>query len=387
MEKIVGIICEYNPFHKGHKLQIDKIRLEHPDATIVAIMSGNVVQRGELAMIDKYKRAEIALSSGVDLVLELPYPYSGSTAEIFAESGVEIAQRVGCTHLYFGTESLSISELEKTADVLLSIECQNEIKNVMRASNLGYIQARQSYLSSLGINLPSGSNDILALEYVKAIKAKKYNVNYSTIKRVGANYNDTEVSEFMSASAIRKHYYQAGEFLSIPENTLDIYKSVHSNQEVIDFKLYEDYLYRYCLLAERRVLDCAFDSCEEIGALIKEKALESIDGKDFFDGLSSKSYTTARTKRAILASIFGVSTFERTPSFSVLLGANKKGREVLSQVDEGFVVLTKLADAKKLTKEQREALEFTIKVDMLHSSLLKNGSKPKKAYDKKPIIR
>lgn len=387
MEKIVGIICEYNPFHKGHKLQIDKIRIEHPDATIIAIMSGNVVQRGELAMIDKYRRAEIALACGVDLVLELPYPYSGSTAEIFAEAGVEIAHRVGCNYLYFGTESLTISELEKAADALLNIEYQNEIKNVMRASNLSYIQAKQSYLSSLGINLPSGSNDMLALEYIKAIKGKKYGISYSTIKRVGANYNNTEVSEIMSATAIRNHYYKTGKFLSVPENTIDIYKSVHSNNEVIDFKLYEDYLYRHCLLAERRVLDCAFDSCEEIGAIIKDKALESLSGNDFFDGLSSKSYTTARIKRAILASIFGVDTFERTPSFSILLGANKKGREVLSQVVDDFVVLTKLADAKKLTKEQREALEFTIKVDMLHSSLLKNGSKPKKAYDKKPIIR
>lgn len=387
MKKIVGIICEYNPFHKGHKLQIDQIRLKHPDATIVAIMSGNVVQRGELAIIDKYKRAEIALSCGLDLVLELPFPYSGSTAEIFAEAGVEIAQKIGCNCLYFGTENYTIPELENTVDILLSLKCQNEIKGFMRNSNLSYIQARQSYFSSLGVRLPSSSNDMLALEYVKAIKGKGYSIEYSTIKRVGADYNDIEINEIMSASAIRKNYYKNGEFLSVPENTLDIYKSIHTSSEVIDMELYEDYLYRHCLMAERMALDCTFDSCEEIGALIKDKALEASSGCEFFEGLSSKSYTTARIKRAILLSVFNVRSYERTPKFSILLGANSKGREVLNRVKDDFVILTKLSDAKKLTKEQKDILELTIKVDMLHLSLLKNGSKPIKAYDKKPIIR
>lgn len=387
MEKIVGIICEYNPFHKGHKLQIDKIRLEHSDATIVAIMSGNVVQRGELALIDKYKRAEIALQCGADLVLELPYPYSGSTAELFAEAGVEIAHKIGCTHLYFGTEKSTISELEAISDTLLNNQNQDKIKGIMRTEGIGYIQARDSYFSSMGISLPKGSNDMLALEYVKAIKGKKYDIEYCTIKRQGADYNDTELAEIMSASAIRKFFNQNGQFYSIPNETIEIYEDIRRGKEVIDQAAAEEFLFRYCLMTERARLSGAFDSCDEIGALIKEKALASINGCEFFEGLSSKSYTTSRIKRAILYSLFDVKHFNRTPTFSILLGANKRGRDVLNHIGEGFTILTKLVDSKKLNKDERDLFDITLRVDTLHMSFIKKGIAPSSAYDKKPIIR
>ena len=113
---VVGIISEYNPFHLGHKYQIDKIREEINDAKIVAIMSGNTVERGEFSIFDKQKRAEIAISCGIDAVFEMPFPYSCSTAEIFASAGVEIATKLGCDYLYFGTEKCNIEYLTNVVE-------------------------------------------------------------------------------------------------------------------------------------------------------------------------------------------------------------------------------------------------------------------------------
>ena len=114
---VVAIISEYNPFHNGHKYQSDRIRDELPGSTIISIMSGNVVQRGEFAFVDKYTRSRLAVENGIDCVFELPYPYSGSTAEIFATAGVKIANSLGADYLYFGIESNNLNDIEKIADI------------------------------------------------------------------------------------------------------------------------------------------------------------------------------------------------------------------------------------------------------------------------------
>ena len=173
MSKIVAIITEYNPFHNGHKYQIDKIKAENSDAIIIAIMSGNIVQRGEFAFLDKYARAEMALSCGVDAVFELPYPYSGSTAEIFAYGGVRLAYNLGADILYFGTESDNLSELEAIAQVIDTEAFENAVNSIPNASELSFPVLREKALSNLGYDVTKSSNDMLAIEYIRQIKKNK----------------------------------------------------------------------------------------------------------------------------------------------------------------------------------------------------------------------
>ena len=190
MSRIVGIICEYNPFHNGHLYQIETIKNEIEDAKIVAIMSGNTTQRGQFSMLSKYKRAEIALESGVDLVLEMPFPYSSSSAEIFATAGVEIAAEIGCTDLCFGTENCNIDYISSVAQAIDSCEFERLISSELVDKKSSYIVAREKALLALGFNVSLLSNDMLGVEYVRAINKKGARITPFAIKRQGAGYND-----------------------------------------------------------------------------------------------------------------------------------------------------------------------------------------------------
>ena len=174
MPKVIAVITEYNPFHNGHKYQIDRIREENKDSIIIVIMSGNIVQRGEFAIVDKYARAKMAIKCGVDAVFELPYPYSGSSAEIFAYGGVSIAQSLGAEVLYFGTETSDIKKLEMLADIIDSDEFNTMLNSIPNYKEYSYPILKQIVLENLGYTIPKGSNDILAIEYIRQIKKHKY---------------------------------------------------------------------------------------------------------------------------------------------------------------------------------------------------------------------
>ncbi len=386
MPKVVGIICEYNPFHLGHKYQIDKIKQEIPDAKIVAIMSGNTVQRGELAIIDKQKRAEIALNCGVDVVLEMPFPYSSSTAEIFASAGVEIATKIGCDYLYFGTENCDVDYLKRVADIVDSSELEDKISSYLKDKAQSYIVAKQKSLTDLGFDIPTLANDMLAIEYIRAINNKKSPVIPRAIKRVGAGYNDKSECEIMSASAIRESYYLKTKFLSVPNEVKEIYQDLSQNGEVLDNEKALDFMHKMAILLPRESVDQAFDSSKEIGAIIKDNALTSKDGKEFVNSLSSKAYTTARIKRALLSAIFGVTDVDKSPKFTFLLGANKDGREIINNASCDLTIITKHSDAKELDDFSKAQLEKCYEIDKIYFTLQKAPKSPENAYKRKPII-
>jgi len=386
--KTVGIICEYNPFHKGHKYQIDKIREEIPDATIVAIMSGNVVQRGEFAILNKYKRAEIALECGVNAVFELPYPYSGSTAEIFASAGVEIASKLKCDYLYFGTEAYKLERLEKIAEAIDSTDFENRIKKALSNKNVSYISAKKQALAGLGLSLPNSSNDMLAVEYIRAIKNKKLPLQYRAIKRIGARYNDTNVCDIMSASAIRNCYYENKQFISVPQEAEVMYEQMVKEGECLDKQYAEKMIHSHVLLNSAS-MSSAFDSNTEISALISKAAKQSKSSSAFLNSLSSKIYTSSRLKRVLLYSIFGVKKVDFSPKFTILLGADKKGQELLRKIkrQSSMCVITKHSDCKRLITRANAQLEKLYQLDELYNTLTEKQSVPSNAYKNKPIIK
>lgn len=388
MAKIVGIICEYNPFHLGHKYQIDKIREEMPDAKIVAIMSGNATQRGELTIFEKHKRAESALNMGVDLVLELPFPYSSSCAEIFALGGVQIATGIGCDYLYFGTENAKTSDLYAIADALASEEYDSCLKKHLQNKAVSYLCARQKALFDLGFKETLLSNDILAIEYVRAIRSTKSLIEPRVIKRKGKSYNDSSVGEIMSASGIRAKYYNDGEIISVPNANFDLYCELANGGKVLDLNSFNSLLFHHALITPLTVLSSVFDSSSELASLIKDAAVSSKSADEFLEKLSSKSFTRSRIMRVLLYSIFEVKDIARELSYTRLLGANKSGRQILKNAKKsGLTVITKHSDTRALTNGQREALSLDYSLDMLYLSLLKNGEAPSEAYKKMPMLK
>lgn len=389
MAKIVAIISEYNPFHKGHKYQIDKIKEEIKDPIIIAIMSGNIVQRGEFAFIDKYTRAKMAIECGVDAVFELPFPYACATAEIFANAGVEIASKLGAEYLYFGLENDSLEKIEETAKAINSDEFKNQIKLASCDKHVSYPVLKEKILEKMGIKLSKYSNDMLAIEYIRAIQSKNLSLEYRAIKRIGAKYKDNDISDIMSASAIRNNFYINNEILSIPKNAEIILKEDIQEGKINDKNFTNRFLLSSLLLLSQESIENTFDTPNGMGNFILEYAKKCKKSNCFTDEISTKNYTTARLKRAIIYSIFNVTEIDKSLDFTVLLGANENGKKIINKIRklDKITILTKHSDTKKLNEKSIKIYEKGLKVDEIFYTLCKEPQSADLAYKKIPYIK
>ena len=213
--KAVAIICEYNPFHRGHAYQIDRARRDCQADAVICIMSELLTQRGEPAIADPYHRAEAAIRCGADVVLSLPFPYSGAAAEHFATAGIHIATAMGATHLHFGSECGDLALLQKTAALLNTPDFVAQLTALQREQpELGVMQAREMLLQhTLGTDgFPDGANDLLGLAYLAAIEKQHSPLLPITTHRVGQDYRDDThtVDTYASASALRRLWRTEG---------------------------------------------------------------------------------------------------------------------------------------------------------------------------------
>ena len=228
---VIGIVCEYNPLHNGHLRQICAVRNHYgEDCVIVCAMSGNYVQRGAPAIFDKSIRAKAAILAGCDLVLELPVTTALSSAEGFARGGVEILARC-CDTISFGTESMDVHSLFSTAKALLSDEFSAYLRDEL-SSGCSFPSARQAALRKMSLNVDlSGPNDILGVEYCKAIMENGLDMQVFPVFRNGS-YHSQELEEAApSATAVRREILSGGEWkYAIPENLYPLFEhaSVHT---------------------------------------------------------------------------------------------------------------------------------------------------------------
>ena len=388
MGATIAIICEYNPFHNGHKYQIDKIREAFPDSTIVAVMSGNVTQRAELAMLDKHTRAQVAVSMGVNAVFELPYPFSASSAELFALAGVKIADKIGAQYLSFGSESNDLKYLADIAEAIESDAFEKKIQELISNKSISYISAKEAALEAMGKCLPSKSNDMLAVEYLRAIKKVGSGIIPLPIKREGADYNDTSLAQTMSASAIRKFFYEQNKLLSMPDKAVSIVKEQIENGNYLDKQRADDFLFRHTLMTNPKEFDTVFDTPDGCGYFISHLAQSSASAEEFFSGLSSKTYTSSRLRRLVMYLATGVREFPRDEIFTTLLACDEKGRALIKSIrkENKISILTKQADVKKMTDAEKELYSLSKNSDRLYYTLLKTPKSASDSYKSKPII-
>lgn len=330
---IIGIVCEFNPFHCGHKHLIDSVKKD--GGTLVCVMSGSFVQRGEPAIFPKDIRVEAALENGADIVLELPFIYATASAEFFCENAVRILESFGCDTLAFGSECGDISALKKAAEIIADPDFDGKIKSYLE-KGVSYPTAREMAVRDFSdgtcISLP---NDILAVEYIKAINKNGYKIKPVTVKREGAGYNSLDDSEsFASATLLRKMICEKDDISRfIPENTRDIYKTAADDGRVIDKNKYE--------LAALSLLRSKIDRIDDNTAYMSEglenrvKAAIStettLDG--IFDAAKTKRYTHSRIRRAVLASAFGITKdiIKIKAPYLRLLGFNTNASEALGK--------------------------------------------------------
>lgn len=384
-----GIICEFNPFHSGHKYLFDQAR-ELGAKNIVCAMSGNSVQRGELAAFDKYLRAKSALENGANLVLELPFPWSSASAEYFATAGIKILAPY-CDAVIFGSECGDVELLRRAAENALTVEFCEKLEG-RKKNGEGAASAYFSLLEEyVGVKL--SSNDILGVEYIKA--AKKYGVKleFYTVKRIGNAYRDNNIydSEIPSASAIRKALRTGNEteILQIKNYTCNSIDSLLNGDSITDIKRIERALLMYFRLCEPSEISCYAEADGGVAERICSAAKESIDIDSFWESVKTKRYTDAKLSRAILFSLTRVKRelLVSSPEYTCLLAANDNGRALLSSVkknctDNRIPVVTKPADVP------RNSLQFAAeeRLNAIFSLSSKDAYSMGEAYRKNAFI-
>ena len=333
----VGIICEYNPFHLGHRKQIVRIRKDFGANTgVVCAMSGNFVQRGHPAVFDKMRRAEAAVRCGADLVVELPVPVALSSAEGFAMGGVSILSRL-CGGLCFGAETADAEALSAVAQALLSEEFSPRLREHL-ATGKSFPTARQAALTAMGLpgTLLETSNNILAVEYCKAILVQGSPMKPLPIPREGSYHAQTPDAENPSASSLRLQL-ERGEDVSpyLPSEAARCFENapMHTLQAGERAVLYR---LRTMTEAEFEVLPFGSEGLwrKLMHAARQEASLEAVTA-----AVKSKRYTRTRIDRMILCACLGITQAQMAAEIPYVrvLAFNDRGREILKNAKkDGF---------------------------------------------------
>ncbi len=351
--KIVGIVCEYNPFHLGHEWMIRTLREQGAD-TIVCAMSGNFVQRGDFAIVNKQSRAEMALQGGADLVLELPTPWANATAETFARGGVQILTMAGCTHLAFGCECGDVKPLQEIAGLLAEDDFAAEIKKQL-SGGVSYAVARKRAVEErLGVvaDLLDEPNNILAIEYLKAIRRENSPLQPIAVPRIGAAHDGETKDGIASASQVRRWLHegkpeQAIQYL--PDYAADILWREMSAGRMTDMALCE----RAILAQLRRTREEEFLPYDGGNEGLYHRFYQAIQSaptlEEVLQTAKTKRYAYARLRRMALAAYLTMPGLPEKPPYLRLLAANDMGRKLLRQLQTAEVpILTKPADVDKL---------------------------------------
>ncbi len=359
---VVGVITEYNPFHNGHKYQLDYIRHELKADYIVIAMSGNFVQRGTPALVNKYVRTNMALSCGADLVLELPTVFATSSAAYFAEGGVKLLSNTNCiNYLCYGAETDNHSLIRSIADILLN-EPENFKKNLSINLKNGdnYPIARKKAIADIFTNssdveaLLSMPNNILGIEYEKALS--KTNIKGHVLKRNGENYHSTNIdSVYSSASAIRK-YLRENDIQnlsecfshSLPKESLNLlFDYINENSFMFEDSFSDLLFYRLSMLPQSDLcnyLDCT----EELSAKISNNLNKFKSFSSFCELLKSKNVTHSRISRVLLHILLDIKSGNlKQPDYIRILGFRKSSTPLLHEIKKNASapLITKVADA------------------------------------------
>ena len=365
MGKVLGIVAEYNPFHNGHLYHLEESKKATGANYTVAIMSGNFTQRGDTSIIDKWSKTKIALSNGIDIVIELPLLYSISSAENFAEGAIKILDSLKVVdYISFGAETSNIKILDKIADVLYNEP--KEYKALLAhelSKGISYPKARDNalmmYLNNIRqlSNVVSSPNNILGIEYLKALKKFNSNILPIAIPRFSSEYNDTSFSgNIASATAIRNIIKNKGfDILQklLPSSSYSILMdNIKVGHIVPDITVFEkEIIYNLRKMSINEISELA-DVSEGLEFAIKNAANSCNSIVEFLNIIKSKRYTTTRLQRILLYSLLGITKRDISLSKKCLpyirvLGFNERGKYLISEVAKANPKLNIVTSVKK----------------------------------------
>lgn len=357
--EIHGVVAEFNPFHNGHKYLLEKCR-EKGASHVVVAMSGNFVQRGKPAIMDKWARARCALLNGADLVVEIPIVWSLSSAENFARGGVEVLNALGCVEeLNFGSESDDVESLKLIAQTVVSDEIQEKIKKNLN-KYMSYPKAREKAVASVVgkevANRLKNPNDILGVEYIKAINAINSKMEPCPIKRVGPEHDSNEEQgEYLSATQIRRQLisgdYRCFDF--VPKEVEDITNTLMGmGRAPVCISQIETSILSKLRVMDKEDIKRAPDVTEGLENRIYNCVKCTRSLKELYGEIKTKRYTYARIRRIIMDLFLNINSTDvrPTPPYVRVLGFNEKGQEILKQakLTATLPVITKPTHIKNL---------------------------------------
>ena len=320
---IIGIICEYNPFHNGHLYHIKKIKEKYPNSLLIAVINGYFLERGEISILSKENKTKIALENGIDIVIELPFFFGSQSADIFADAAIYLLNALKVNKIIFGSESNNIKEMENIALKQLN---ENFDKDIISELKLGF-----NYPTTLNKLLNSNiktPNDLLGISYIKSIKKHNFDIQYESIKRTN-NYHDIKSNDnIISAANIRNKIKNNIDIKNyVPKNILKLIENINENKlfELIKYKIItEDHLEQYLTVDEG------------IENRLKKEIYNSNNLDEFIKNVKTKRYTYNKIKRMLIHILIGLTKNNRNkikiPTYLKILGFNKIGQKYLSDI-------------------------------------------------------
>ena len=409
MGKVLGIVAEYNPFHNGHLYHLEQAKKITGSSYTVAIISGNFTQRGSTSLFDKWSKAKTALQCGVDLVIELPVLYSISSAENFADGAIKILDSLKVLdYIAFGAETANVDILNSIADVLLREP--KEYKNLLSKElqkGVSFPKARQNALvaylndSRKYATVLSSPNNILGVEYLKALKKYRSKIQAIAIERYEAGYNDLGyTSNIASATAIRNMVKNNG--FKILKNLMPapsyatLMEAIKNGHLVPDLSVFEkQIIYNLRKMSTTQIAQLP-DVSEGLEFALKNTANSCSNLVDFLNIIKSKRYTSTRIQRILLYSLLGITKKDMDLSKKVqpyvrVLGFNERGKFLLSEIAKANPKLEIVTSVKKFydatsNKNLKAMIDKDIEATNVYTIGYDNDSWSNLDFSKKIVI-
>lgn len=381
--KKIGIICEYNPFHNGHLYHISKIKEMFDDSLIILVMSGNFTQRGEASIIPKYSKCDIALLSGIDLVIELPFIFATQSADVFAKTSIEILDKLNVDYVVFGSETNDINKLTMLAKTQINNKKYDKLVKEYLDKGVNYPTALSKALYQLTDKKIDKPNDILGVSYIREILKLNSNITPICIKRSN-DYNSIELNDnITSASSIRYALLNGDDVKNyVPEYVYDYLKNPIFTKNYFN-------LLKYKIMTENTLEE--YQTVDEgIQNRIKKCIIKSKDLDDLILKVKTKRYTYNKLSRMFIHILCNLKKEEvkkyNKISYIRVLGFNIKGRNYLNEIkkDIDIPIIT------NFSRTNDPILDIEMRSTCVYASILNEKDKInliESEYKDFPIIR
>lgn len=379
MKKIIGIIAEYNPFHLGHRYQINKIKELYPDSLIIAIISTSFTERGDISLLNKWNKTTICLKERIDLVIELPTLYATQSADIFAYGALSILNKFKIDTLVFGSETNNIDLLIELAKTQINNPKYPELVKNYLSLGLNYPTAMSKALKELTNIKIDKPNDLLALSYIKEIIKNNYPITPISIKRTN-DYHANNIennTNIINASLIREMFLNNQEIIPyIPKDTKELlYQNITLNNAYT--------LLKYNIINNKEVLSTYLDIEEGLDKRILKYLDTSNTWNELVNNLKTKRYTYNKINRTLLHLLLNIHKEDNTKDIYLrVLGFNSKGRLYLKKLKKE----SNLDIFTSYRKNKSPLLDLEYRSTYIYSLITNDSSLIKREYQSKPII-